>query len=205
MRLTTMEQTEFDNAEKAAECVSNALQHKLSDILPSGVPLSLLARDLITIWVKQIETIQPKRSRPAHIAGLRWVIRSDDLKLLDSILDGLKVSAGAGFFILGGLTPTGTVVAAAGLFASFLKLTFNAVSKGAVLCPRDYSVIATLFGQSTGMTNQDILDHLSNVESDWTLTEIDERLTKLSEIPCQSGKIAMVWKSFDARWRTAGI
>jgi transposase-like protein len=36
------------------------------------------------------KTVQEIASKPAHIAALRWVIRDDDLKLLDSILDGLK-------------------------------------------------------------------------------------------------------------------
>jgi len=136
---------------------------------------------------------------------LRWVIRNDDLKLLDSVLDGLKTSAGAGFFVLGGLTVTGLTVATAGLFAGFLKLAYNAVSKGAILSSRDYSLIAALFGQSAGLTDQEILDRLIATEPGWTIEDVRERLTMLGETPSRSGKISLVWKSTDARWRTAGV
>ena len=200
-----MEQAEFDSSDKATECLSDLLTSKLSGTSPSAIPVDLVAQDLLSIWASPLETVQPGRSRPAHIAGLRWVIRNDDLKLLDSILDGLKASAGAGFFLLGGLTMTGTAVAAAGLLAGFLKLAYNASSKGAILDARDYSVIAAMFGHPAGFTKEEILERLSVKEPDWTIDEVGKHLDRLSETPSRSGKIALVWKSADEKWRTAGV
>jgi hypothetical protein len=200
-----MARMEFDSADRAIAHVSGFLGRRFSELPPSQATLPLTARDLLSIWAEPEETVQPGRSRPAHIASLRWVNRDDDLKLLDSILDGLKASAGAGFFILGGLTVTATAVAAAGLLAGILKLAYNALSKGAILSPRDYSVIAALFGQTSGLTDQQILDRLLSSEQDWTLEQVREHLEALGEIPSRSGKISLVWKSTNGRWRTAGV
>jgi len=200
-----MGRTEFDSADTAIAHVSDILGRQLSAMAPTQPALSLVARDLLSIWAEPVETVQPGRSRPAHIAALRWVIRDDDLKLLDSILDGLKASAGAGFFILGGLTVTGTTVAAVSLLAGTLKLTYNAISKGVTLSARDYSVIAALFGQSGGLTDQEILDRLLTAEPNWTLEQVREHLVALGEMPSRTGKISLIWKSSDARWRTAGV
>jgi hypothetical protein len=76
---------------------------------------------------------------------------------------------------------TGTAVAAAGLLAGTLKLTYNAISKGATLSARDYSVIAALLGQSDGLAEQEILDRLSLSESNWTVEQVRERLVALGE------------------------
>jgi hypothetical protein len=200
-----MGRIEFDSADKAIAHVSDFLGRQLAETTPTPSGLSLAARDLLAIWAQPVETVQPGRSRPAHVAALRWVIRDDDLKLLDSILDGLKASAGAGFFILGGLTVTGTAVAAAGILAGTLKLAYNAASKGATLSASDYSVIAALFGQSVGLTDQEILDRLSTSEPNWTIDQVRERLAALGEMPSRSGKVSLVWKAADGRWRTAGV
>lgn len=200
-----MGRMEFDSADEAIAHVSEFLRRQLSAVTATPSGLSLAARDLLSIWAQPVETVQPGRSRPAHIAAFRWVIRDDDLKLLDSILDGLKASAGAGFFIFGGLTMTGTAVVAAGILAGTLKLAYNAVSKGAMLSARDYSVVAALFGQSGGLTDQEVLDRLSDSESNWTIDQVRERLAALGEMPSRSGKISLVWKAPDDRWRTTGV
>ncbi len=200
-----MGQIEFDSADKATAHISDLLRRQLSVTDPTSSAFPLAARDLLSIWAQQAETVQPVRGRPAHIAALRWVIRDDDLKLLDAILDGMKASAGAGFFILGGLTVTGTAAAAAAIFAGMLKLAYNALSKGATLSVPDYSVIAVLFAQSGGLTDQEILDRLSTSEPNWTIDQVRERLAALGEIPSRSGKISLVWKGADGRWRTAGV
>jgi hypothetical protein len=200
-----MEQIEFNSAEKVTEYVSNFLRQRFPKTSLPPEALSLVARDMSPIWEELSETVRPARSRPAHVASFKWVIRNDDLKLLDSVLDGLKASAGVGFFILAGVTVTGGTVAAAGILAGFLKLAYNAASKGAILSTRNYSIIATLFGQPAGLTDQEILDRLLTTEPSWTIEEIREGLTMLSEIPSRSGKISLVWKSADAQWRTTGV
>jgi hypothetical protein len=200
-----MEQAEFNRAEDAIAYISEFLSRRLQDrSLSAGVSL-LVAQDLVSIWAKPAETINPRRSSPAHLADLNYVIRNDDLKLLDSTLDGLKASAAAGFFILAGVGITGTAVATVGMLAGFLKLAYNAVTKGAILSKHNYSILAALFGEPAGLTDQAILDRLLTTEPDWTIEGIRDGLTMLTEVPSRSGKIAMVWKSTDARWRTTGI
>jgi hypothetical protein len=132
------------------------------------------------------------------------VIRDDDLKVLDTILDGLKASAGAGFFVLADLKPTATVVAAAGLLAGLVKLAYNAVSKGVVLSPADYSLLAILSKHRDGLSEEQLLDKLQQTSPDWTAEKVAAALVDLSEAASRSGKIALAWKSA-GKWRLAGV
>ncbi len=177
---------------------------QLGAALPAS-DCALLARELAPLWHEAVDTVRSPHARPAHVAGLRWVIRDEDLKLFDTILDGVKTSAGAGFFVLAGLTPIGATAAAIGIAAAFLKLIYNARKKGAFLSERDYSLIATLLSEPAGLTEEEILVRLSSAESGWTVAMVRESLAALADVSTASGRVSMVWKSADGRWRTAGL
>lgn len=200
-----MEAVEFDKNEDASAYLAGFLATRLSDSSVSSGSIPLLAQDLLSVWAVPVETVRPPNVRPAHIAGLKWVIRDEDLKVLDSILDGVKASAGAGFFAMAGITAVPHVVAGVGITAAFLKLAYNAVTKGVRLSPEDYSILATVIGKPSGLLAEEIYDRLAKVEPNWTVEAISQRLTSLTEIPNKSGKIALVWKSADNRWRTTGV
>ncbi len=202
-----MEQVEFNSTDEATEYVADFLRNRLPETsLPPDLP-SLVAQNLLPMWAKPAETVQPVRGRPAHVTRFRWVIRNEDLKLLDSVLDGLKASAAVGFFLIPAVSAAAALAAAAGIFAGLLKLAYNVVIKGAILSARNYSIIAALFNRPDGLTDQEILDQLIVAEPKlvWTIEDVREGLTMLSEIPSRSGKISLVWKSTDGRWRTTGV
>jgi hypothetical protein len=201
-----MTQVEFDRVGEASTYICDFLESRLPNGGLSSKDRLSLAGDLTSIWAESVKTVRPGLGSGAHIASLRWVIRDDDLKLLDSILDGLKASAGAGFFILAGRTVTGSTVAAVSILAAFLKLAYNALTKGAILSPRDYSVIATLFNETNGLTEKEILDRLLSSEPNWTAEQVTECVVKLTRLPSGSGKVTLVWKSDDdGRWRVTGV
>src|SRR5271165_1358003 len=101
-----MGQLEFQDREKTTRYVSEFLQDRFSGKLEVETCDSL-ARELITLWREpDPSAVRPPGARGAHVAAFRWVIRDDDLKVVDSILDGLKASAGAGFFVVAGVVGT---------------------------------------------------------------------------------------------------
>ena len=196
---------EYMIADEAVTVIALYISQKMADsALPSGL-YDVIAADLLPLWMKKAATVHPPGSRPTHVAALRWVIRDDDLRILDTVLDSLKVSAGAGFFVLPNIASTATIVAAAGLFTGIVKLAYNATSKGVALSPHHYSIISTLFGQRDGLTDEDLLSRLLRSQDDWTIDGVRAGLATLSEAPSRSGKIALVWKSADDRWRTTGV
>lgn len=195
---------EYTNADEVIVLIASHLAGKLSALPTPPGAMRLTATELSTIWSEPIQSVRPPGSRPAHIAALRWVIRDDDLKILDTILDGLKASAGAGFFVLADLKPTAAVVAAAGLLAGLVKLAYNAVSKGVVLSPPDYSMLAVLSKHGDGLSEEQLLEKLLQTGSDWTPEKIAAGLVNLSEAASRSGKIALAWKSA-GKWRLAGV
>jgi len=196
---------EYVDMDEAVMLITTHVQKKLADIGASSEFMPTVAGDLLSLWEEEVETVRVPGSRPTHIAALKWVIRNDDLKILDTVLDGLKASSGAGFFVLADRSISASIVAAAGLFAGVVKLAYNAVSKGVVLSSRDYSIIAALFDQDDGLTKEDLLSRLLLTQSNWTIDDVQTGLASLSETPSRNGKIQLVWKSADDRWRTTGV
>jgi hypothetical protein len=194
---------EFTRADDVIAFVASHLEGRLSD-LPTSANAAA-AEQLSSIWSQPIQSVRPPGGRPAHIAALRWVIRDDDLKVLDTVLDGLKASAGAGFFVLTDLKPTAVVVAAVGLLAGVVKLAYNAASKGVVLSPDDYSIISALLKHKDGLTEEQLLEELRPADPGWTPEKTRSELARLAEAPSRSGKIALVWKTPDSKWRTTGL
>ncbi len=199
-----MDVTQFDNVASAAAAVSGTLGSKLSAIVPGGMDSDVLARELIAIWSVPVETVQPRRNRPAHVARLRWVIRNEDLKLFDSVLDGLSASSAVGLF-LSDSWDKGSAVAIVAMLAKLLKLSYNAVKKGVVLDGRAFAVMAVLIQQSGGLTDEQILAHVSPKQDDWTLAQVRQVLAELGSAASRSGKIALVWQSTDQTWRTCDV
>src|SRR5258705_12288435 len=104
---------EYTSADEAGKFIALYLRQKVADNVPSSEAYKALAADLLSLWMEKVETVRPPGSRPAHVAALKWVIRDDDLKILDTVLESLKASAGAGFFVFANIPFTSTMVAPA--------------------------------------------------------------------------------------------
>ncbi len=200
-----MTQHEFQEEEDAVNYVVASFKEGPTALTISEGLLPQLAREVVAMWIAPEETIQPRWSRPAHIAKFKWVIRDEDLKLLDSILDGMKAAAGANFFVLASSSLSGGTVAAVGIFACFLKLAYNARKKGVSLDPRAYSVFEVLSERRVGLTDKEILVALVEKDPSWTFEDVHRTLNTLSEAESSSGKIQLVWKKSDETWRLNGV
>lgn len=189
----------FDNRDAAAAWVVASLRS--SDWL-TVEDRALIASELLPLWQAPLDTVRPARGRPAHVAAFHWVIRDDDLKLLDSIIEGIKVAATAGFFLVP-LGSTALGVAVAGLATAFLKVAYNAWTRGVKLTPKDYALFASLKQSQAGVTVEDLAVKFGSQDEAWTPDAVRAGLTRLMEAPSPSGRIGLVWQT-EGRWRVAG-
>lgn len=138
-------------------------------------------------------------------ATLRWVIRDDDLKLLESFTQGVQAAGGVGFFMyqLPGHTMAGALT---GIAVAVFKLIRQVMRKGARLNPLQVKVLLTLKREANGATAAELAQLLSNDQEKWTETEALADLTALTEVAISDGTVeALVQHDHELRWRVAGL
>jgi hypothetical protein len=138
------------------------------------------------------------------IPVVRWVIKDDDLKLIEALTDGFKAGAAAGF--LAGQPVKGAVAGGVvGIVAAAVKLGRQIAKKGRRLSRLEYSVIAALNGIDVGLTESQLLTWLV-AQSSYTAGEIQGAIKRLEAIALPDGTVtALISRDADGKLRVAGI
>ena len=148
---------------------------------------------------------RPPGASPALVRHARWVIRDDDLKLLDALLDGVKASASAGFFHSLDVKDPTKWASLAAILAALFKIIQQATTKGARLDARYFQVVAELHS-SDGLKRDQLLARLRAHDSTWTSEELDSVLQRLSKYPTRDGSTrAFVSERPGEVWSAAGV
>src|SRR5215468_7301166 len=112
-----MDRYEFNSASKAEEFALS----RISKVLP-GAEGDWIEIIHGTQLIEKEQLSVPEGGSPMMIDRFRYVIRKDDLKLIDAILDGIKVAAPVGFFGASGISGTAEVAAVIGLIIAGFKI-----------------------------------------------------------------------------------
>ncbi|HRI69231.1 MAG TPA: hypothetical protein PK156_33605 [Polyangium sp.] len=136
------------------------------------------------------------------VSPLRWIIRDDDLKLVDAFSDALKVAVAAAL-----LDPNGHehLKALTASFTFVVKLIHQIRRKGATLPPHLFEVIKLLHNVPNGLLLDDML--AKQTEPRMTPDELQEALGTLGNILLSDGtKVSFVLKDpVTHKWRLSGI
>jgi len=153
---------------------------------------------------EKIESLPPGAA-PALSKRFRWVIRDDDLQWMDALLDGLKASASAGFFVMASAANPATWAAVVAILAVLFKVSRHAVKKGKRLDERLFDLIFTLH-ESEGAESEELLARLRERDATWTMDEIEAGLKVLGRMPMNDGTIReLVSQLPNRQWRVSGI
>lgn len=145
-----------------------------------------------------------RRIPPGHLGWfvpeLRWVIRDEDLKLVDALFSGATAAAGAGYFI--GSIPTGTplISAVTGLLTATLRLVYNIKRSGAFVSIEQAQIIQALKSNKEGMTRLRLLKFLQAKDSAWTEEKVNDALASLVKLRTPKGFISLVAEDQMSRW-----
>lgn len=134
-----------------------------------------------------------------------WVIRDDDLALLESLWAGLTAAAGADFFQQ---SPSASVLT--GIVAAVFKTVRKAAKKGVSLNPLQYRLLLGLKRSERGWTVTEATTWVNaTLGSDGTeMTEdsICAELKALAKVRVRDGSvIALAMEDHDGRWSAAGL
>jgi hypothetical protein len=182
------------------------LARELGERLPAGGGAALahaIAGECVELSFPQV----PPGTMGMVLPIKRWIIKNDDLKFLESLLDGLKGAAAAGFFLLAGATPAATLAAVIGLAAMVFKIGRQALRKGRTLLPYEYGIVTVLCGHRDGLMLSELvmgLDHFTRQKNN--AEQVQDCLTRLKAINLADGTVvALVAEDAQGRWFAAGI
>jgi hypothetical protein len=164
--------------------------------------VSVLSQGALTDRVTVADTATPSTSAAAMVRRFRYVIRTDDLKLVESLMDAVAALVPTGLLI-----PVSQPSAAAGAVATAvvhgLKLLKRLRDKGTRVGERSFTALALL--RSNGPMDVDrLLSLLRAYDASWTAHELRSVLAELTAYPSRDGSaLALVKSSADgAEWRT---
>jgi hypothetical protein len=134
----------------------------------------------------------------------RWVIRNDDLKVLDAMADGMKSAAAVGFFVHAA-TSTQLLSAGAGMLAVVARLIRQAVVKGATVDEEELRMLLLLAANPEGLLINEVVEILNRSES-VSAEKVQQVLDRLAKHAVADGSTA-AFVSVDGagRWRAAGV
>lgn len=192
----------FADLEDATQSLSGALPHWLCATPESD---QQTARMLIGAF-EESEARPSTSDRRAMFASKRWVIRNQDLALLDSfgtILQGTATLTALAFATgAASMTPLAPAVA---ILYQLLKTGLVMRKKGVSLDALDFQVLCTLREQPQGLTPSEIREQLADVSQSLDASMVETCLNRLAKYPSRIGDVALVWKGADERWRSKDV
>lgn len=145
-------------------------------------------------------------ARRAVIPSLRWVIRNDDLALIDALGKVVTASATGGVALVStGSLSLGAAPPALEILFQLVKVGKAVRAKGATLEPNEFQVLMALRSHAAGLSIgrlQEILPNHAPFDSEDSLEAL---LHHLDKFPTRSGGVSLVWRSADQLWRARDI
>ncbi len=140
------------------------------------------------------------------LKAARWVIRDDDLGLMDAFGKILESAAAAGAIYASSHSLTATVIAPATAIATqVVKVARNAARKGVRLDDEDCFILALLAQSSSGFTTSQVASGFARRFDEIRASEVPTRLAKLAKYPGRHGDVSLVWQGEDKSWRLQGV
>lgn len=170
-----------------------------------GWPLDDESRSgLVTCLADAVVSHEARRPRGGlgMVVG-RYVIRDDDLSLLDALRAAVLAAAPTSFFL-----DAPTTASVTGLLAAVVTVADRLRRKGARLGPIPLHVLMCLRASPRRLSAAEVAHRLNAASDDrpWTVDEAERELVGLQSVPLGDGSVAsLVSRDADGRWATAGV
>ncbi|MBX5484488.1 MAG: hypothetical protein IRZ16_21920 [Myxococcaceae bacterium] len=130
----------------------------------------------------------------------RWVIRDDDLSLLDWIAP-VVISISAATVAR---SPAYTTSAVLGTIAAIFRFVRTLMRKGATLSADEARVLAAIKACDEPPTTGVLFERLRDRGIE-TMAQLEDALARLQEVRTRSGLVALVTQDSRSRWNISGV
>ena len=161
---------------------------------------------LVEMW-KVEEEVARSPGNYGALLPFRYVIRDDDLKLVDTVLSSIGAAAGAGFFrSFFGATEKELLVGAVGIATSLMRLSHN-LRLSTRLDAEDWAIVALLKASNVeGLSAKQLRKALRPSFPPLKKDNLIRRLEGLTKRAALNGEpIELIWKDHKGNWRTRGV
>ncbi|WAS95259.1 hypothetical protein [Nannocystis punicea] len=167
-----------------------------------------LARRFASAIAAEFVTMRLPSPRPGTFSLMvpvtRWVVRDDDLKLMDSVWAATAAAASVNFF-------AGTVTnqALVGIAAALFKTGRSIMKKGVHLDPLQYRILSILRAAPGGLSIESLHAALLEIDASnppFSHGDVSEFLTILSKIRLSDGTVvSLASQDGEGRWSASGV
>lgn len=161
-----------------------------------------IAEALVDEWALQPADEGSITTHRAMFRPKRWVIRNQDLGLLDGISGVLQGAATGGALALstGSLT-LGLLTPAIAVVTQLLKIHLNVRKKGVRLSESEFLLLSLVMQFPSGASVEILRPDWAARFGEEAVGEIEPLLEKLAKYPNTVGETALIWKGSDGLWR----
>ena len=198
--------TDLDKQFEGRQAAAAFLNTRFSGCAALGdQELATLADAFNLVRETEVTPQRPPGAAPALSKVLRYVVRNDDLNLFDAIIDALKTSVSAGFFIAADFKSPAVWTAITALITGIGKVARNAVHKGKLIDPRSLQILFSL--KQLGETSESqLFETLRSKNKDWNEGELSSILTELGRTRMNDHSVReLVYRSASGNWRIGNI
>lgn len=192
---------QFADRTDAISCIS---EHLLQG--PMATAAARVAESIVDQFGHEAISRDVTSSHRAAFRPTRWIIRDQDLNLIDGIGGILQGTAtGVVLGITTGSLGYGMIAPALVVLTNMVKLAINMRNKGVTLGNEEFIVMTALQDHPSGASVAQLQDALAKHFNGQASEHIEILLERLAKYPSRSGQIELAWKDADGIWRSKDI
>jgi hypothetical protein len=192
---------EFENEELCATYLAKRLRQAGVEAAISNELANAVVDGLRDPWARAAGDFE--RGEQMLVSSLGWVVRDDDVKLLEGFFAAASAAAGANFFF-----GSATAAAIVGMVAAVFKTVNNLRRKGAFLDPIKCQILFVTRQSENGLELPEIVEKVQALPgcADLTTADVKSDLETMTSVRLRDGSVqALVACASDGRWSTCGI
>lgn len=165
-----------------------------------------IATAIVDEWSASSTTPDETSNHRAVFRPARWVIRNQDLGLLDALSGILQGTATSAALVASTRSVTlGLATPAIAVVTYLIKVSLNARAKGVRLSEPEFFLLTLVREASDGASLESLQARWNARYPDRADGSLQPLLNKLTQYPALAGEIALVWKGSDDLWRVRDL
>jgi len=167
-----------------------------------GAIAAELGEHLVTAFEEVTFPDPPPGTLAMMVPRIRWVIRDDDLSLLDAVSDGVVAAIGTGWILNDPAGTQATVAGIAGVAAAALRVLNQIRRKGARISARNMKVLLALESSDNALSIEEAVEGLEDLSRE----EVTAAFKELQEVRLRDGTVeSLIAQDATGRWSASGV
>lgn len=172
----------------------------------TGDAAHAIADAIVDGWGHSVTSDGGDSLHRATFRPARWVIRNQDLGLVDAVFGVLQATAtGAALLASTRSVTLGLLAPAIAVLTSLVKIGLNLRNKGAQLSEREFFLLALVAAAPSGARSEALREDWTARFGEDAKIELESHLDRLAKYPSRMGELSLIWRDADGLWRAKDV